>query len=290
MQFVFGNCGLGDMIAWTTAIQWTIENHPHIQGKVIVPPFFSPLAKNWFKKYEPRFAVRNELVPGLGFLQPTAVQPNANGFHMIEVGFIHYCNKRVPPGWFKYPEIRGDETDCGKFKLPEKYIVLTPGATAPNKELPAQTQNEIIDWSLEHGITPVFMGKRQVDIAYQAKFSNEIHYHKGIDLRDKTDVLQAACILANAWAVTGLDSGLTNLAACSKVPIVLGLTISNIQIPPRPERLFIIEPPEYLACRYCSNQIRFVEGDSTLRCYTGTFECTRSLTGAKYISALESIL
>lgn len=224
-------------------------------------------------------------------LQPTTVQPNANGFHMIEVGFIHYANKQVPRGWFKYPEIRGDETDCKKFNLPTRYIVLTPGATSPNKELPAETHNAIAQWGIDNGITPVWMGKRQVDIAYQAAFSEDIRYDLGIDLRDKTDTLEAACVLANATVVTGLDNGLTNLAACSTVPIVLGLTISRLQIPPRRDNapLILIEPPEDLACRYCSNQIRFVENDSTLRCHTNTFECTKSMTKDKWIQALESL-
>lgn len=127
--------------------------------------------------------------------------------------------------------------------------------------------------------------------AYVAGFSPDIDFKKGMDLREKTDILEAGCIMAKAQAVVGLDSGLTNLAACTQTPMVLGMTISTLQIPPRdPKLTIIVEPTEDVTCRNCAQKIRFVLGDDTRECYTKTFACTKSMTPDRYIAALEKLL
>lgn len=299
LQFnMTGKCGVGDCIAWTTAVQWTIENYPNHYGYIVVPKFFVPLAKTWFRKYAPRFVVRDHVTPGIGMLVIPGGAPNANGFHMIEVGFMFFCNRQVPEGWFKYPYIKGDEIKqqkMSRFRLPKDYVVFTPGATAPNKSMRPDCINAMIDVCLERGLKPVFLGKKQVEIAYQAEFNHEINYKAGINLIDHTDLLEAAVIMANARAVTGLDSGLTNLAACSDVPLLLGLTISDLQIPPRPDGglTVLVEPPLDLWCRYCSKNLRFTDKKTT-QCYTERLDCIKlmgpELYRSKFIELLERIV
>jgi ADP-heptose:LPS heptosyltransferase len=244
--------------------------------------------------------VRDELRRDLPMLQPILSQPNANGHHMLDIGFMKYVNLPTPASYNCYPVINGDEVDLRKYRLPEKYIVLTPGATAPNKEMMSETHNAIIEWTLARGWTPVVMGKRVVEIAYQPSFSKEIRYDKCLDLRDKTDTLEAACILANAQAVTGLDNGLTNLAACSMVPIVLAFTISDIQVPRRRDgaKTVVIGQPESLACRYCSRTMRFTKQlddkgkwieARTTGCITGTLECLKNITPERMTGGLDEI-
>lgn len=301
LQLYYNNGGAGDYIAWTPAIQYLIENYEHTGGYIVAPKFFYPLAKLWLGKYAPRFAVRDELRRDMPYLCPDLGQPNANGFHMMDIGFMKYLNLPVQSGYDVYPSINGDEVCLKKFKLPENYIVLTPGSTARNKEMPPSTHNAIIKWALDRGWTPVVLGKRQVEIKYQASFSNEIEYSKCLDLRDRTDLVEAACILANARVVTGLDNGLTNLAGCSMVPLVLAFTISDLQLPRRRAgaKTITIGQPSSLACRYCSKNMRFTfkmddrgrrTESRTTECYTGTYECTQNITGEEMIHAIEKIL
>lgn len=297
IQFVFRLGGIGDFIYWTMAIKWAIENHPWIQGKIIVPEVLLPLMKVWFKEYEPRFSVRTQVIKGLPMITPKPGNPNACGFHLLDMGFMYFCNQGVPSGWRRMPEINGDEVDISRYRLPEKYVVLTTGATARNREMRHDAVNEVARWVLDQGMTPVFLGKRVIDVSnnHTCKFSGLIDYKLGMDLREKTSTLEAACIMAHAKAVVGLDNGLLHLAACSMVPIVFAVTIAEVKYrePYRREgaRTAMITPPESVECQGCMSKFRYLKDDDDARkCYFDTYDCTKSLTGEVFIEALKRLL
>lgn len=123
----------------------------------------------------------------------------------------------------------------------------------------------------------------------------------GLDLIDKTTVLQAANIMSGALAVVGVDNGLLHLAGCSKVPIVAGFTTvsPDIRLPYRDGVLgkdcYVVTPPATLACRFCQQGTNFLYGHDYRNCLYKNDSaldrlCTKSITADRFIHHLEIIL
>lgn len=296
IQFYINQGGIGDFIYMVVAITYCIENYSHISGTVVAPHFFYDYAVLWLKKYAPRFRVLKspDFDPHIPILEPRlhGCQPNAAGFHLLETAFQQFNNSPIPPGWFKMPEINGDEADISRFNLPEEYVVITTEATAENRRLEGQAVNELADYLLDVAKVPmvVYLGKNKIAGGYSSTSPVGCKF-RGKDLRNKTYPLEAAAILAKAKCVIGLDNGLLHLAACSMVPVVAAFSNVNPKTRMfyrRPGALtYIVVPPEG-TCRYCFTQERFTS-QSADYCYTARFDCTKSITGESLIKGYEAI-
>jgi hypothetical protein len=314
------NCeGLGGYIQWTTAMQWVYETNEHLSGTVFCTSLFFELAKRWFWHLRDRVDVKmtgrvlfKDLEPIYG---PNHISPN--GFqlltplatHPLRLGFHYFANiDYIPEGYDRLPYISGNEVSIKKFGLPEKYVVITTEATTPSRMLKAETINGISAHLRGRNITPVFLGKKHLSSAvsannrdtvgpYIASSPDGLNLDGVIDLREKTSLLEAACILANAKVVAGLDNGLLHLASCSEVPVIWGFNTVNPthRLPPRPNgaKNFAIVPPESLPCRFCQSNAaaRYVNVNYDFRnCLYGDFACLETLTADPFIKAIDSIL
>lgn len=302
--FCFHYAGMGDYIQWTTAVQWMIENHEHYHGYIYAQDFFYLLAKEWFKKYAPRFEVRSfkhlkeiaDKHPHHSYISPDAFQMiNSCGFHLLDLGFHYYANlDYIPEGWKKIPEIRGDETDISKFNLPKKYCVITTESTSRARTLKSEAINGISKWAVSKGITPVFLGKKDILDEYQSKSVEGVSTEGVLDLRERTNILEAACILAKSQFVVGLDNGLLHLAACSTVPVIWGFTTVDHghRVPPRREgaKNAVVVPYKELSCRYCQSHVRAFLGWDYRKCLYGDYVCIDMMTADRFIKCIEAVL
>lgn len=301
-NFIYHFGGLGDYIHWTTAIQWAVFAHPHMIANVYAPAFFLELAEYWFSRWE-RVTVRSraeyDALPDeekkrLPTIVPTVQNLNtAVGSHLMDIGFRYYCNMdQIPEGWNRLPPIDQEMADVEKFNLPPRYVVVTTEATAKTRLLPAGTINEITRYVKDKGLLPVFVGKRDLKREYTSEHSDGIETDRVIDLREKTNLLECATILANADAVVGLDNGLLHLACCSDVPVIFGFT--NVdprhRIPVRYGKTVVVTPSEKLECRFCQSRMRFIPGHSFKYCIYNDYACLSALLPETFISALEEIL
>lgn len=304
IAFVFNRGGLGDFIHWTPAIQYAIETNPHLSGLVCAPAYFAPLAELWFSPYRSRFEVHvykeaelnsDPRIKGVKRRAQSKYDAlTAAHWHLGRVGFGTYAYiDEIPEDWECLPTIRGNEVDLHPFYLPNEYIVITTEATSETRRLPAKTINDIVNWVYNKKYTPIFLGKKELEGMYQSKHSNGIHTFGVKDLREQTTITEAACVLANAKAVVGLDNGLLHLASCSKVPVVAAYTTVDprLRTPVRQigARTVNIVPSEELKCRFCQSNVRFIEHDFRTCLYGDTLCCT-GLTAAPFIEALERIL
>lgn len=291
IQFVFANSGMGDQIYWVTAVQYMIETYPHIFGFIVVKPYFKELANLWFAKY-PRFKVVTNPVQAVPMAVPDPKRaPTPTGFHLLDCGFMYFANCPVPDGWRKMPKIIGNETSIKHFNLPKQYAVVVPGGTALTRTIRGEAVDEISEYLIGLEITPVYLGASAMDGGAKTSFS-DFTPTLGIDLRDKTTTLEAACIMANAQVVVGIDGGLLHLAACSKVPLVFGCTIAS------PEKRRPYRQPgtmtEFVApdieCIFCQEKVRLVEGYSSKKCFLETYACIKALDGKAFIEAIRRVL
>lgn len=303
VALVFNAGGIGDYINWVPAIRYAIDSNPHIKGFILTPEYFADLAHLWLGQYSPRFKVvtydrleDNEIIKTTTTVAPTRNQfANACGFHLMHLGFIYYTQiGKAPQGAAILPAINGNETEINPFLLPDDYAVITTMSTARARTLPAEVINQVTDHLRERGITPVFLGREELTETYKAKNAAGIKTAGVIDLREKTTLTEAACIMAKAKFVFGLDNGLLHLASCSTVPVIAIFTTVDptLRISPRRDgaKTYTIIPPDSLPCRFCNTKMRYVIGHDFNDCLYDDTLCLNGIEANTIISVIDQIL
>jgi hypothetical protein len=302
LAFKFSFGGVGDYIHWSTAIRFAIEKLDYIEGLIVTPEYFSDLAHLWFDSYAPRFKIH---VSNVAFgelpeikeymIKSPTMWDNVDslGHSLMQLGFSYYLNMDyIPQGWNRLPEIKGDEANISKFNLPSSYAVVTVASTATVRTLPPKTINEISRHLVSIGVTPVFLGRSQLNHDYKATTSEEIDFSLGLDLIEKTTLREAACILAKSKVVVGLDNGLLHLAMCSDVPVIIAFTTvePRHRLAPRKGKTAYIVPPEELKCRFCQSRMRFLNQHDFRNCFYKDNLCCEMLPSDTFIKTINAML
>lgn len=307
MFFMFMNGGQGDYICWMTAIEWLMSEAKWIHGTIVIPTYFKEFAQYFLKPYPNwnwvEYKGINDVpnVNNIAFRGPVQLDReslNATGAHLLTCGWVYFTNKeKAPLGWDRY--VRFKQEDLDQIELPVeakglergKYIVITTGMTTDSRKTPPGAWNYIIEHVVERGLTPVFLGKSVMETGNQSNIHTTWHnlrYDLGIDLRDKTTLMQCASILSRAACVVGHDNGLLHLAGCTDVPIVFGYNLASPdhREPRRPHlphngcyNVFLTR--EELACTFCQSMTNFVIGFNFRKCYYGDSLCMSLLFANK---------
>lgn len=236
VSFVFEGGGVGDYINWCSSIKFIHETYPQVDGRIFTSELFLEVAQYLFKDY-PRWIIANRSeftkyhVQGSLVAHPKRGSQllNACGAHLMDLAFHYFSCTNPPPEKYNYLlDIHFE----GKWKWPEldpdsRFAVFTPGSTTDVREMPVKPFNELVRYTLKQGVTPVFLGKRDLSEGYQAKFLN-YDLTNGIDLRERTSLLQATQIMRKARFVIGLDNGLLHMAGTTNVPVIFGHNITAI--------------------------------------------------------------
>jgi ADP-heptose:LPS heptosyltransferase len=221
---------------------------------------------------------------------------NATGAHLLTCGWVYMTNKEKAPNhnsavdglpWHHYPKFK--QADLDALTLPEeakqlegkRYAVITTGVTTPSRNIKPEYYNMIIDHVIAKGLTPVFLGKRVTGTGNQRNihtvYSDQVNYKLGVDLLDKTSLMQAASIMSRAAFVVGHDNGLLHLAGCTEVPIVFGY---NLASPEHREPVRQIGKVynvhlehKDLACTFCQSNTNFVIGYNFRQCFYADLKC-----------------
>lgn len=306
IALVFNSGGIGDYINWTPAIKYVIDRNPHIHGYIVSPHYFADLAFLWFEGYSDRFKViiAPDFSMDARLKDVPCITPNphqfvsASGFHLFELGYFYYNQHRTIPKEPRYsliPEIRGDETSLAEFNLPERYAVLTVEATHDVRRIPSAVINDISRFLLAEGITPVILGKRFLAEGYSGTSNDGLDVSGGVlDLRERTILREAACIMAKAQFTFGLDNGLLHLASCSTAPVISYFTSVDpqLRIPPRRfgAKTIAITPAPQLSCRFCNSQMRYIIGHDFKYCLYKDNLCVTSIKSSDIIGVIKDLL
>ena len=315
MNFIFLNGGMGDYVTWLRPIQWLAERATWIHGNLIIPTYFKEFAAHFLKPYPSwTYHEYSELtqipkVDQMPFRGPVELQReslNATGAHLSTCGWVYFTNKeKAPPGYEHYPHFEQADLDAialpPGLKLPKRYAVFTAGMTTNSRKAPAGAWNPIIKHVLELGIEPVFLGKAVMDTGnaknIHTTYDPGLRADLGLDLRDKTSLLQAAAIMSRAEFVIGHDNGLLHIAGCTDVPIIFGYNIASPEHrePARKVgRVYnVCLTDAELACNFCQSKTNFVIGFNFRECFYGDLKCQTMLFengGARWKSAINQCL
>jgi hypothetical protein len=300
MNFIFLNGGMGDYITWLQPIRWLASEATWIKGTLVAPNYLQELAK-YFLRDAPEWTVTNyeaikdqNAMNSRPYRGPVVLQQeslNATGAHLLTCGWVYFTNKeKAPPGWDSYPQLNQTDLDNvpmdgvfeGKNPLqPGRYAVVTTGVTTSSRKIPGAHWNHVIDHIVAQGLQPVFLGKDVVETGnarnIHTQFNTDIKYSAGLDLRNKTSLMQAASIMSRAAFVIGHDNGLLHLAGCTEVPIIFGYNLASPEHrePRRPKgRTYNVTlTNEELACNHCQSRTNFVIGYNFRECFYGDLKC-----------------
>lgn len=305
MAFMFINGGGGDYFTWLRPIQWLCQEATWIHGQLFVPDYLLEIA-NYFISPYPNWKVmsyedmkkvpqdNNTPLRGPIILEQQAL--NATGGHLINCGWVYFCNKEKAPShnsafdglpWHHYPKFKQSDLDAvglpeaARDLLPGRYAVITTGVTTPSRNVKPEYWNHVIEYVKSLGLTPVFLGKRVTTTGntrnIHTQYSNDLKLNLGVDLIDQTTLMQAASIMSRAAVVIGHDNGLLHLAGMTEVPIVFSYNLASPEHR-RPIRLTdktydVFLRPDELACTFCQSKTNFVIAFNFRQCFYGDLKC-----------------
>lgn len=294
--------GMGDLICELVAVDYNIRQFKKVEFLVWVPDYMLDFARHVLPhktKINPFSIAKikfNDEILGTTTEWCTPhtcmrTHPVDYGFHMLSDRHLYDINQK------NYLQIRPKEIS-NKFDLPQDYIVLASAAAEPVKEMPIETANSVIDFCLQHNYTPVFLGKERSEcglnnLVVKAK-PIKLNYNKGINLLNKTDLLQASLIMSKAKVVIGMDGGLIHLAGCTQAEIIAGYTLVDpIHVAPirhgtQTFKFQAVEPDLDIENRYFQTYGGFSKGD--YRKFPGWEKVIANMTPDKFIKALDKVL
>ncbi len=299
--------GVGDHVASLVAVDYIIRKYPWITPLIWTPDYFKEFAAHFFKenihiksfsemrgRYQPSRPTKTTQWNGI--TSPMKI-------HLLDYAFHKLCDESPPIEEKNYLQIDPDKISTLDFVLPKDYVVITTGFTADVREFLPEYINEVANYMNSRGVAPVFLGKKAIKTGsahiIKGNFKDEIDFNAGIDLIDKTSLLQAAKIMSKAKAVIGIDNGLLHIAGCTGVPIIGGFTTvgPEMRMPVRHGILgwnFYPVTPGSLDCRYCQQKSNFLYGHDYRNCYQTEVPkkllCTKQMTSDKFIAHLKEIL
>lgn len=297
----FEKGGMGDSIARLPAVRY-VARYEHIKSiRLFVQDYFVDFATYLLNDSKIK-------VFGLGEMERELTERPSNfgswsdctihttlRTHLTDHAFHTICDcQPIDPDAKLYLKVRYDLPNPLSLK-PGSYVVITTGFTAPVREWPAEEVNKVSAWCISKGLTPVFLGKNEVSFLgehkTQAYFSEKVDFSQGIDLINKTNLLDAAAIIRDALAIVGVDNGLLHVAGCTETPIVAGYTTvdPDHRVPYRLYGMtYTIEPRS--ECSYCQTKMQFVYNNDFRLCYYNDYQCIKTMNGERFIEKLERIL
>jgi ADP-heptose:LPS heptosyltransferase len=315
-EFVFSfmmegakTAALGDMICWLPAIKYIAENYDYVLGHLEVPAYFEDVARNVMAQY-PHWRVHSVLPKrlrnGMPLKQAHRHPINATGMHLVDLGFIYYLGMMPPNESSRlYCELNLEDVEIwlditlrGELEKIEDtgaYVVLTPGASALTRAMPPSVFNSVVLHLLSKGITPVFLGNREMSERVIG-FDERYDLTKGLDLIGKTTLLEAAKIMRNAMFVMGIDNGLLHLAGMTDATILYGYTMTGPnqrRIPRRHGHLVeLFGDKEKIPCLFCQEHVRFFVDHNFTNCIyqENVPACVQALNAESWIATIDQVI
>lgn len=308
---VLMNGGVGDHIGGSLiAVDYIIRTYPWITLHVWTPDFLVEFAKNVLpanaivRGYKDMKNKYNPNVTTISTQWDGRVSPMKT--HQTDYAFQVLCDERVPDEKKNYLKVNTKKVKLDKYSLPERFVTIATGYTAEVREFAPKSVNEITRYLLARGYTPVFIGQTETATGaahiIKGEFNEEIDYSKGINLIDKTSLLECAAIIEKSKVMIGVDCGLIHVAGCTDTAIVGGYTTVSpeLRAPIRHDtqgwNWHPVYPSEKLGCRFCQVKTNFLYGHDYKKCLyielkkDTSIRCVEELTADKFISQLEKIL
>ena len=290
VNFVLNAGGIGDYICALTALEWVARTQFHVKPTIYSPKFFLEIAENAFSKF-PHVDVKDKIHFDIAtdLKDPTYCPQyettiNGTGTHLVDMGFINYCNLNGIPENERgeYLRLDLDNVKLHRFSLTKKYLVLTPCSTEKARTMLPSLFNDIQNYAFSQDLQVVYIGREDFAPGRKSTILPEYDLTKGINLINRTNLLEAAKVMNNAVAVAGVDNGMLHLAAMTSAPLIFGYTIVSPKFrqPIRPDNtttVNIVPNKKELPCLFCMENMRYFFNHDFKTCIYKDEACTKVL-------------
>ena len=298
--YSLNSISMGDVIAAAPVIKYAIEHfHKNTDYHVLVRPYYFDL----FNHFVPADKLSDQSQPFscnvpwqiryLNTPRTTNARTTSMHMHLSTFASIQLLNRIIPEEKRHYLPLPQVNTDHFNIDFSKTVLIIVTFRDAVRR-ISFETVAGITEWVLNKGFTPVYIGRVDTsemwkDSPFKLSF-DALPQMGGIDLLNKTSILELASIMNKARAVVGLDSGPIHVAGTTKVPIVCGFTnvAPEHRYPIRAAGTFIPVVPT-LDCSHCQSRWCLNYHDFGF-CYFKHTECIKQMTAAKFTAALDGLL
>lgn len=297
--YLLNSAAIGDIIAAAPSIKYAIDNfHKKSEYLVAMLPDFRDLVP---------FVPDNRIIntsdphpPGyvLRYLNDTATKGivcrlTPSRLKLTHYGSINLLGRVLPDQDLKYLPL--NRVDVSRFGVDFKksVIIITTYRDKQRTILPEEI-TKIAEYVTSKGLTPVYVGVRgKISIWKDSPAISDFDYPGfGVDLRDKTSLLELASIMSESRAVVGVDGGPIHVAFTTSVPVVCGFTTINpkYRIPYRGlAKTYAVVPN--IVCNFCESDWSFNSWNfKNCPRKLELAECVTKITAGKFIDGLEELM
>lgn len=296
--YCLNSAAVGDLIASAPSIKYAIDNFhskaPYFVGihehfKCLFPFVPEDRFLEVKAEYDKSFAVRHLNMLGVGGMN---CKLTPSRLRLTDYASIGLLGRTLPDHQTKYIPLL--KVDISHFGVDfSKAVILITTFRDKQRSILGPELVKIAEYVASKGLTPVYVGKTgAISIWKNNLAKTDFEYPGfGVDLMNKTSLLELATIMGQSKAVVGMDSGPVHLAFTTDVPVVCGFTNINpeLRIPYRGLAKTEAVVPD-LFCDFC-------ESNWSLNCWNFNqcprkmelAECVTKMTSDKFIRALTKL-
>jgi hypothetical protein len=296
--YCLNTAAVGDLIASAPSIKYAIDNfHKRSEYFVGIHEHFKPLfpfvPEDKFLEvkadYDKTFAVRHLNMLGVGGMNCKLTPSRMKLTEYASIGLLGRVLSDYQTQYISLPKV-----DLSHFGIDfSKAVILVTTFRDKQRSILGTELVKIAEYVQSKGLAPVYVGKTgAISIWKNNLAKTDFEYPGfGIDLMNKTSLVELASIMGQAKAVVGMDSGPIHLAFTTDVPVVCGFTTisPDLRIPYRGlARTEAVVPN--IACNFC---------ESSWSLNTWNFnncprkmelaECVTKMTADKFITGLNKL-
>lgn len=294
--YSLNSLSMGDVIAAAPIVKYAINTfHKNTDYKVLIKPYYNDIFnfvpndkigdQGVSYSFSPPWQIRYLNTP-----RSTNARTTSMHMHLTTFASIQLLNRFISAEHMKYLPL--PEVDVDHFGIDySKAVLIVVTYRDEVRKISFEAVSGIAQWVRDRGLIPVYIGKVDSsemwkDSPFRLAFDS---LPEGVDLLNKTNILEMASIMSRSLAVVGLDSGPIHVAGTTSVPIVCGFTnvAPEHRFPIRDKGIFIPIVPEE-ECRHCQSRWCLNYHDFGY-CYFKHANCVKQMTAEKFIKALISL-
>lgn len=296
--YCLNSAAVGDLIASVPSIKYAIDNfHKKSEYFVGIHEHFKPLfpfvPENRFLEvkvdYDKTFAVRHLNMLGVGGMN---CKLTPSRLKLTEYASIGLLGRVLPDYQTKYIPL--PKVDISHFGVDfSKAVIIITTFRDKQRSILETELVKIAEYVQSKGLIPVYVGKTGAISIWKKHLAQTdfVYPGFGVDLMNKTSLLELASIMGQSKAVVGMDSGPIHLAFTTDVPVVCGFTTvaPELRIPYRGLAKTEAVVPG-ITCSFCeSNWALNTWNFNNCPRKMELAECVTKMSADKFINALNKL-
>lgn len=296
--YALNSAAVGDLIAAAPSVKYAIDNfHAKTPYAVAAYPDFRDLLpfvpESNFVEVKPDYS--NDY--SVRFLNPPKTAGNVckitpSRMKLTHYGSINLLAKVLSDFEMQYVPLAPVDVDRYGVDFANSVVMVTTYRDKQRSILPDEML-EIARYVHAKGLIPVYVGRTGAVSIWKNNLAiSDFEYPGfGVDLRNQTSLRELACIMGQARAVVGMDSGPIHLAFTTQVPVVCGFTTvaPQYRIPYRGTARTVPIVPN-IFCNFCESDwnLNFWNFNNCPR-KMELAECVTKMTAKKFVEGLDSL-